>query len=281
VIIVADHPGAIMKSSLFIIISLHIIFNYTQADDRCFITKENDKITSTGECTKRHPPQSTFKLAISLMGYNEGILIDEAHPVIPFSKGYADDVESWKGPQDPASWIKNSCVWYSQYITKKLGMNKFQSYVKKFDYGNQDVSGVKRKPDGLASSWITSSLKISPEEQVLFLEKFLNSKLPVDEKSIRFTRNVFYLEELTNTWKLYGKTGTGDLINSDGSQDKTHERGWFIGWIEKGNERVIFAQYVEEKNIKTKENSFGYVASKHAKELAKEKLLKIITGKKL
>jgi beta-lactamase class D len=280
VIIVADHPGAIMKSSLFIMISLHILFSSAQADDLCFMTKENDKITSTGECTKRHPPQSTFKLAISLMGFNEGILIDETHPVIPFSKGYADDLESWKEPQDPTSWIKNSCVWYSQYITKKLGMNKFQSYIKKFDYGNQDVSGVKRKPDGLTSSWITSSLKISPKEQVLFLEKFLNSKLPVDEKSIRSTHNIFYLEELTNNWKLYGKTGAGDLTNSNGSQDKTHERGWFIGWIEKGNERVIFAQYVEEKNIKTKENNFGYVASKHAKALAKEKLLKMIADKK-
>jgi beta-lactamase class D len=280
VIIVADHPGAIMKSSLFIMISLHILFSSAQADDLCFMTKENDKITSHGECTKRHPPQSTFKLAISLMGFNEGILIDETHPVIPFSKGYADDLESWKEPQDPTSWIKNSCVWYSQYITKRLGMNKFQSYIKKFDYGNQDVSGVKRKPDGLTSSWITSSLKISPKEQVLFLEKFLNSKLPVDEKSIRSTHNIFYLEELTNNWKLYGKTGAGDLTNSNGSQDKTHERGWFIGWIEKGNERVIFAQYVEEKNIKTKENNFGYVASKHAKALAKEKLLKMIADKK-
>lgn len=264
-----------MKFSLSIIISLQVLFNSAQADDRCFITKENDKITSTGECTKRHPPQSTFKLAISLMGFNEGILIDEIHPVIPFVKGYADNVESWKKPQDPTSWIKNSCVWYSQYITKKLGMKKFQSYVKKFNYGNQDVSGVKRKPNGLTSSWITSSLKISPEEQIQFLEKFLNSKLPINEKSVRSTRNIFYLEELADNWKLYGKTGTGDLTYSDGSQDKTHERGWFVGWIEKGNKRVIFAQYVEEKNIKTKENSFGYIASKHAKELAKEKLLKI------
>lgn len=271
-----------MKSSMhsLIIATFFVLLTPESQASDCFIIKDNEKVTSTGECTKRHPPQSTFKLAISLMGYNEGILIDETHPVIPFVKGYADNLESWKTPQDPSSWIKNSCVWYSQLITKKLGMSKFQSYVKKFNYGNQDVSGVKRKPDGLTSSWITSSLKISPIEQVLFLEKLLKSELPVDEKSMRYTRNVAFLEELTNNWKLYGKTGAGDLTNKDGSQDKTHERGWFIGWIEKGNDKVIFAQYVEEKNIKTKQNNFGYVASKHAKALAKEKLQKIIMDKK-
>lgn len=266
--------------SLLLAIFFVLITPDSQASDDCFIIKNNDKITRTGECNKRHPPQSTFKLAISLMGYNEGILIDETSPVIPFSKGYANDVESWKSPQNPSSWIKNSCVWYSQYITKKLGMSKFQSYVKKFNYGNQDVSGVKRKPNGLTSSWITSSLQISPAEQVLFLDKMLNSKLPVDKKSVLNTRNIFYLEEMKNNWKLFGKTGTGDLIKQDGSQDKTHERGWFIGWVEKGDEKIIFAQYVEEKNIKTKKNNFGYMASKHAKELAKEKIIKIILDEK-
>lgn len=258
---------------LLILFSLFTINAYSSED--CFIYKQNGKIISSGECSKRHPPQSTFKIAISLMGFNDGILVDETRPLVPFVKGYPDDVEAWKRPHNPKMWMKNSCVWYSQFVTKQLGMEKFKSYLKSFNYGNQDASGVKRKPDGLISSWITSSLEISPQEQISFLENMLDSKLSVSAKAVEYTRNILYLEEMTNNWKLFGKTGTGDLINKNGTQDKAHERGWFIGWIEKNKERIIFAQYVEIKNIKTQENHFGYVASKQAKELAKDKLSRL------
>lgn len=243
------------------------------ADNNCFIYKKNDQIIKDGECDKRSPPQSTFKMAISLMGYDSKILIDETHPEVPFVKGYPDSLESWKHPQTPQSWLKNSCVWYSQYVTKKLGMKTFKDYLKKFDYGNQDASGSTGK-DGLTYSWITSSLKISPKEQILFLDKLLNSKLPVTEEAHKFTRNILYLEDLPNGWKLFGKTGAGDLSNPDGTNDKTHERGWFVGWIENKKEKIIFAQYLEVQNIKTP-TSFSYIASKEAKKMAIDKILKI------
>ncbi len=38
----------------------------------------------------------SFNIAISLMGYNEGVLIDELHPTLPFKKGYVDYIEKWK-----------------------------------------------------------------------------------------------------------------------------------------------------------------------------------------
>ncbi len=34
-------------------------------------------------------------------------------------------------------------------------------------------------------------------------------------------------------WKVYGKTGGGAGCDR-----------WFIGWVEKGNEKIVFAQYV-------------------------------------
>lgn len=244
------------------------------ADNNCFVYKKNEKLIKNGQCDKRSPPQSTFKIAIALMGYDHKILLDETHPEMPFVKGYPDSLESWKHPQTPQSWITNSCVWYSQFVTRKLGMSHFKSYLKKFNYGNQDASGSKGK-DGLTYSWITSSLKISPSEQVIFLDQFLNSKLPVTEESKKYTKNILFLEDLSDGWKLYGKTGAGDLLNKDGSNDKTHERGWFVGWIEKNNEQIIFAQYVEVKNIKTGKD-FSYIASKEAKKMAIAKVVKLI-----
>lgn len=259
-----------------IIIIFIFLSNSAFALDQCFTYKLSGKIKSSGQCQTRYPPQSTFKIAIALMGFDMGILQDEFHPVVPFKKGYPDSLESWKHSQEPTSWIRNSCVWYSQFITKKLGKEKFKKYLKQFNYGNQDGEGTSYKPDGLTSSWITSSLKISPEEQLVFLDNFLNSKLGLTKQAIDHTREILFLENMKDGWKLYGKTGTGDLVKPNGANDKTLERGWFIGWIEKNNEKIIFAQYLEIKNVKAKKNSFAYIASKKAKELAIKRVSEII-----
>ncbi|UZW38578.1 penicillin-binding transpeptidase domain-containing protein [Rickettsia conorii] len=86
-------------------------------------------IKQAGNCKSRYAPCSTFKIAVSLMGYDDGFLIDETHPKLPFKEGYADYLEVWKQPQTPKDWMKNSCVWYSQIITKELGIEKFRDYV--------------------------------------------------------------------------------------------------------------------------------------------------------
>ncbi|ABV76811.1 MULTISPECIES: penicillin-binding transpeptidase domain-containing protein [spotted fever group] len=86
-------------------------------------------IKQEGNCESRYAPCSTFKIAISLMGYDDGFLIDETHPKLPVKAGYADYLEVWKQSQTPKDWMKNSCVWYSQIITKELGIEKFRDYV--------------------------------------------------------------------------------------------------------------------------------------------------------
>ena len=61
---------------LFILVSI-LLFNIESfANANCFIAKENGAIIQQeGTCTERHSPASTFKIAISLMGYNENILV--------------------------------------------------------------------------------------------------------------------------------------------------------------------------------------------------------------
>ena len=59
-------------------------------------------------------PCSIFKIAISLMGFDSGILLDDTHPTCDFKPGYVDCLERWKQPHNPKMWLANSCVWYSQ-----------------------------------------------------------------------------------------------------------------------------------------------------------------------
>lgn len=241
------------------------------AEPTCFLVKENNQvIVREGSCTERYAPCSTFKIAISLMGYNEGLLTDESHPQIPFKKGYADSIEAWKQSHNPKLWMKNSCVWYSQILTQKLKMSKFQEYVKKFEYGNIDVTGDVGKNNGLSHSWLSSSLEISPEEQIIFLQKLLDNKLPVSIKSHQITKNLLFVEDLSDGWKLYGKTGSGSLLNSDRTQKLDIQIGWFIGWIQKDTRAITFVYFIKDKD---KQPTY---ASLRAKSAAKEKLIQII-----
>lgn len=259
-----------MKKVILLLCSIMLSANVTFADS-CFIAKEKRRVLkSEGDCKKRYAPMSTFKIALSLIGFDSGILVDEKHPVWPFKEGYVDWRNVWKQDQTPKSWMKESCVWYSQVLTKQLGMEKLQAYVTKFDYGNKDLSGDKGQNNGLTNAWLSSSLKISSLEQVAFLEKILAGKLPIKPHAIAMTKNILFVEELKNGWKFYGKTGMGSLLNSDGTKNPDLYHGWFIGWIEKGDRRIIFSNHIEDDK---KEETF---ASLRAKADAKERLMKII-----
>ena len=238
---------------------------------QCFIVKEKDKIIhQEGDCNQRYAPCSTFKIALSLIGYDSGILIDEMHPLWPFKKGYPDFLEVWKQDQTPKSWMKNSCVWYSQVLTRKLGMQKFQSYITKFNYGNMDLSGDKGKNNGLTNAWLSSSLEISSIEQIAFLGKLLNNTLPVSRHTHEMTKNILFVEELPGGWKLYGKTGSGVLLSPDRTRKLKIQHGWFIGWIEKDGRVIAFSNHISDDK---KQNTF---AGQRAKADVKERLVKII-----
>ncbi len=262
--------GVVMKQLIFF--GLAIVFTpWTFANDDCFLAKENGVIIQQeGECELRQAPCSTFKIAISLMGFNEGILSDAAHPQWSFKNGYSDFLEIWRQPHNPTQWMKNSCVWYSQVITQKLGMKRFKKYVHSFAYGNQNVSGDKGHDNGLTRSWLSSSLLISPQEQIEFLTRLKQNKLPVSVKAVNMTEQILFVEELPRGWKLFGKTGAGYFFNEDGSLQQNKQIGWFVGWAENGSRTIYFSQFVTEMD--NKEFSTG----KHAREMVKRKLLQLV-----
>ena len=239
---------------------------HAQVTKNCFIAKENGRIVKQiGDITQRYSPYSTFKIPIALMGFDFGFLQSASKPLIEFTddtKEKMDDITKiptllfWGRAHTPATWMQFSVVWYSQEITKNIGFKRFNDYVQKFEYGNLDVSGNPGKSDGLSQAWLNSSLKISVAEQVNFIEKLVQRTLPVSRQAQEKTIELIKLEDVWDGWNLYGKTGGG--VN-----------GWFIGWIEKGERRIIFAQYIEATNLPVG-------AGRLAKELAKDNLVSVI-----
>lgn len=217
--------------------------------------------------TERYSPCSTFKIPLALIGYECNYLKDENDPVLPYKKEYPAPIESWKQDQTPKTWIANSCVWYSQQMTKKIGMQKIKKYLADFNYGNQDMSGDPGQNNGITNAWLNSSLKISPFEQVIFIKKLINDKLPVSPKSIEMTKKLLYIETLDKDWKFFGKTGSGSRATKTGEYYPNLDAGWFIGWVEKGDSSYIIAVYIED------DKKLGTSPGIRAKQKAKTLLL--------
>jgi beta-lactamase class D OXA-42 len=190
-------------------------------------------LAQRGECGLRVTPASTFKVAISLMGYDAGFLKDEHAPLLPFRPGYVDWRENWREPTDPAKWMRDSVVWYSQQVTKALGHDKFAAYTRRFGFGNADVSGLPAT-EGPDLAWINSSLQISPLEQIAFLRKIVNRQLGVSAYAYDMTAKITLYGGIPEGWTVHGKTGSGG------------GNGWYVGWATKGDRTVVFARLLNK-----------------------------------
>lgn len=236
-----------------VIASLLLIFpcvsGFSNEENFLLVNGETDEIMLElgPHINERISPCSSFKITLSLMGYDAGVLVDENTPVWDFQDGYDDWLESWRAPLSPLSWMRYSCVWYSKVLSLQLGLDKIQSYLDSMEYGNKDMSGGLAEPGPGNVAWINSSLKISPKEQVNFIQDMVQGKLPISNHAFEMTKVILFKEELAEGWKLFGKTGwSGSDIAKDG---KTLEHSWFVGWIEKGHRFFPFAYLIRDKKI--------------------------------
>lgn len=197
-----------------------------------------ETLYQNGVCDQRVSPASTFKVPLALIGYDSGILSDAHTPTWDYKPEFRAVSRDHKAV-DPTIWERDSIVWYSREIVRRLGAKSFAGYVSKFGYGNMDVSGDADKDNGLTQSWINSSLEISPVEQTAFLRQLLAGKMPVSAKAHEMTRAILPTFQ-AGGWTVRGKTGSTRLGNS---KDK-RALGWFVGWAEKGGRRIVFARLV-------------------------------------
>lgn len=229
-------PGFVLAGALLVV-------SGAQAREVCTVVADaasGKVLAQRGECDRRVTPASTFKVAISLMGYDAGFLKDEHTPVLPFRPGYVDWRENWRMPSDPSKWMRESVVWFSQQVTYAIGHERLAAYTERFGFGNADVSGLPAT-EGPDLSWINSSLQISPLEQVAFLRKLVNRELGVSAHAYDMTARITLYGELPDGWTVHGKTGSGG------------GNGWYVGWATKGTRTVVFARLLKREASETDE----------------------------
>lgn len=227
----------------------------------CFLLYHvnQDKMVSeynpNNRCYQRIAPDSTFKIAFSLMAFNQGII----NPKTVFKwDGVQRELPGWNQDQTPNSWLKYSVLWVSQRIALELGETRIKHYLDAFNYGNKDFSGDLGKKNGLQYAWLSSSLKISAFEQLTFLKELLAHQLPLSPEAYSNTENNLYLGTLDNGFAYYGKTGSG--INGRNERLKNPSKlrdGWFIGYIINKQEQYIFVSNLTDKTV-PKENNKLY-----------------------
>ena len=188
-------------------------------------SKTNEYIRyNATRCQERFSPASTFKIPNSLIGIETGIITDENF-VIKWD-GIKREIKEWNQDQTLATAIKYSVVPYYQELARRVGREKFSEYLNKIDYGNKTIGGE------VDCFWLDNSLKISAEEQILFLRKFYNYELPFSKRTIDIVKNIMS-EEIYSNSKMKFKTGTnirqGKFI------------GWLVGYVEKGNNVYFYA----------------------------------------
>jgi beta-lactamase class D len=200
-------------------------------------------------CAKRFPPQSTFKVPLSLMAFDAGLLQDE-NTIIKWN-GKRSARAEWNHDQTAASWMEYSVVWFSQRLTPQLGMRRIKRYLAQFQYGNRDFSG------GITKAWLQSSLLISPDEQLRFWERFWLGELPVSKHAVAMTKKITFIETSPHGWTLNGKTGSGAMVANG---RLVRGLGWFVGHIRRGGHEYLFVTNYTDRGPPKDTRPPGWIA---------------------
>lgn len=193
---------------------------------------------------ERRAPYSTFKIPHTLIALETGAVKDidlrtEWNAIKRPAKSFWP--ETWKKPHSLTTAFKHSAVWYYQDLVSHVDPVDYKKWLKTFQYGNQTFT------PGTDQFWLDGELKISPYEQLEFIDCLLKNQCKVSDKNFSAFESIALLER-SGEYSLFAKTGTGpkDPKNNDGAFE-----GWFVGYVKDGkaNPVAAFVLYVGAENF--------------------------------
>ncbi len=212
-----------------------------------------------GRCALRTSPCSTFKVSLALMAFDAGVLEDEKSSMTWDGTKTSRDV--WNRDQTAATWMQNSVVWFSQRLTPLLGMDEVKAYLARFEFGNQDMSG------GLTTAWLSSSLLISPDEELVFWQRFWREELPVSKHAFDMTKKITLIDTSASGWTLHGKTGSGGVGAPGANQEPSLWLGWFVGHVSRGDREYVFVTSYTDRVVSRDRRPAGWIARDMTKKI--------------
>lgn len=222
-----------------------------RADIACTIIARadtGDVLVEEGDCGTRATPASTFKLPLAVIGFETRTLISPTEPAVAFDPDtHVAWIDSWKAETTPERWLRESVVWYSWEVTRPLGIDRMTDYLQRFSYGNADMSGTPGADNGITHAWLSSSLQISPREQIAFLSALLMRRLPVRVFAQSLAMEATASFPFGDGQVAKGKTGNGFALGADGEMDRDRQIGWFVGWTGPQDAPIVFARLIRDE----------------------------------
>ncbi|MBS13835.1 MAG: hypothetical protein CME19_19850 [Gemmatimonadetes bacterium] len=169
----------------------------------------------------RFIPASTYKIPNTIIALETGVA-DSAGFAIAWDSTKAVPgrywPRSWKRDQTLTTAFRNSVSWYYQEIARGVGRRRIQQHVNCWGYGKRNLEPA------VGTFWLYGDLRISPLEQVDFIQRYRNGRLDISERTTTIMQEIMVMER-TETYLLLGKTSTGEVT-------PTRELGWLVGYVE-------------------------------------------------
>ena len=167
------------------------------------------------------------------MGIETGILTSLDQPFWTWDS-ISRDIVQWNKDLNLRESFQVSCVPAFQNLARSIGEKRMKSWIDTVNYGDKNISS------GIDDFWLPrenkTSIKISPKEQAILLQKLVNRTIPAKESSVKFLKELMRFKS-TEKGALFGKTGSGS--NIDGI--KGNGVGWYVGVVESNGETIAFA----------------------------------------
>ncbi|HEY5552339.1 MAG TPA: class D beta-lactamase [Opitutaceae bacterium] len=191
------------------------------------LDREGERFITNDPVRARRPflPASTFKILNSLIALEERAVADE-HEVLAWD-GTDHGSSGWNRDHSLESAFKASAVWFYQEMARRVGEERMAHWLRLAEYGNAGIAG------GIDLFWLEGALRITAEEQLLFLERLHDGHVPFSQRVQDTVRRVMIAEE-KSTHAVRAKTGWA-LRGEEGPT------GWYVGWVERDGRAWFFA----------------------------------------
>ncbi len=185
-------------------------------------------IHNTHRANHRFTVASTFKIFNTLISLEEKA-ISGKDDVFKWD-GHTYVISDWNHDQTLESAFKVSCVWCFQELARRVGAEKYRSYLLKSAYGQLHEPFVE------TTFWLDGSLEISAIEQVEFLKEVYQRTLPFSTSSYETLRQIMLVEQ-TPAFTIRAKTGLAGKSNP--------QIGWYVGYVETLKDVWFFAMNID------------------------------------
>ncbi len=183
-------------------------------------------------------PASTFKLFNALVALDSGAVRDEFEVIRWDGKvrGLKDSpIADWNRDNSLASGMRYSTVWLYQEVARRAGGQRMQHWIDSAGYGNRDIGG------GIDTFWLSGALRISAEQQIDFLRRLADGRLPFSPRAQEIVRRISIIESAP-AYVLHAKTGWATHAAQNKAND---DLGWYVGWVEHAGRRWFFAMNID------------------------------------